>query len=202
MMRNTRQRSMGPIALMLLFEVVASIAASEEGIAPGAAPSGYLLLGSNGDNILSIITGPMGANLPLQKGSAATGLDSITISVDSAAWKLTVEDANAASSTYDGKMRRGSYDSGATEWSYDRSEQPLSHNLAVLVSGIGNNNGLPETVNLTDCSNLASPKVIASGNGESTNLTIAIKYSQFAASGDVEGAYRIGLTYTLSSNDV
>lgn len=197
MTRNFIQRPRLSIALMLL--ISASIASSEEEMAPGAAPSGYLLLGTD-DDLLSISTCPSGANLPLQYGSTATALDSITISVDNAAWMLTVVDANAAISNYDGKMRKGSLGSELSGWSYSVPDLPLSNNFAVLVDNVDDNSNLPGTVDLTDCNDLStsSPQIIAEGSGESS-LTIALQYSQTAVANDAEGAYRIDIIYTLSS---
>jgi hypothetical protein len=178
---------------LVLFLVLAnSIFAFGEEVPPGASSGGNLILGqSEGDPSFDLV--PAGGEIPLQMYETGTSKDKITVTADGG-WVLTVEDANAATSNYDGKMRRGSM----TEvWNYD-PDRHLAEKFQVLVQGVGDNSDLPITINLVDATDLSTPHEIAVSSAASTGISIDLLYSQ-KVEGDAIGAYRIDLTYTLSN---
>lgn len=193
-MRNSRQNLVFVAVLAVMITFSASMTSSAEAVPPGSAADGYLSLGEleiNADPTIN--TDPAGAEMVLVRGSTRTADDSIEITADSS-WKLTVEDANIATSNYDGKMRKGSW-SGET-WNYDNNpETALDKNFAVLVSGIGGNN----FDTMTDAYDISSPIDIVIDDTTGI-ITVQLCYSQEAIQGDAAGNYRIELKYTLSSN--
>jgi hypothetical protein len=198
MMRNSWQKFWFPAAQVVLLAVAASIAASGVGVPPGAYVSDYLLLGGK-ETSLSIDIDPAGAAMHLHQDEIATAGDSIVITADGA-WKLTVEDTNAVTSSCDGKMRKGSLSGEPLGWNYDNPDNPMTDNFKVLVEDIGDNDELPETVKLNDCDDLSSSETIVTSSATSSSLSVDLMYSQRAVEGYAAGAYRIDLTYTLSSN--
>ena len=180
-------------SIAFLLALVASTSASGESVPPGASSGGDLILGqSEGDPSFDLV--PAGGEIPLQMYETGTSKDKITVTADGG-WVLTVEDANSATSNYDGKMRRGSV---TGVWNYDDPDSPLAEKFHVLIQGVGGNSALPITINLADATDLSIPRDIAVSSATSTGISIDLLYSQ-KVEGDSIGAYRIDLTYTLSN---
>jgi hypothetical protein len=191
-MRNSRHNFRFEGVLVVLIAVAASIAASAEGVPPGSSGGGALALGGewSPQDELSIDVGPAGATLALLQDQNVNSDTSITISAPGG-WTLIVEDLNAGSN--EGKMRK-------YQGAYVTPEVALSEQFAILVEGIGDNDGLPETITLTDAYDISPSPAIVESTASSSSLSVDLRYSQKAVGSDSGGYYRIDLRYTLSSN--
>lgn len=180
--------------------ILLTVGALAEGLPPGAAADGYIVLGDFGtDNTLSIDSPyPAGATLSLIRGTTATASDSITISSDNK-WKLEVADAGGTNTDSPGRMEE--YESGG----YVASGANLASKLEILVQGIGGNDALSE-VTLTDVegtndlSDINTYRTFARSDITASGLTVDLEYSQPVASNDPLKTYKIDLIYKLSYN--
>lgn len=189
MMRISWPKLVFAVAIPIL--ITATALAQSSGVSVGEAGVGSEILGPQPmDNGPTLNIELAGAEMVLLRGSIATADAQLGISSDGA-WTLTVEDANG----FEGKMRKGSWSGTPPVWSYDANPS-LTNKFAILVDTEDNRQRGFDT--LTDVYDISTSVQIAA---ESTpgSMTLDLEYSQDVDSEDVDGLYRIDLTYTLSS---
>jgi len=193
MMRNSWHFNILSATLSVLLIVASWSTSWAESVPPGGYGGGYVTLISDlNKDYISIEKVPLGTtNLALERGMIVTADDSMVIKTN-APWKLTVEDSCTDSANALGYMKpfvSGSY--------ANRVNGKLSNKFAVLVEGIGENNGILK--NAIDLSN--GPIEIMQGNStEDLEKTLYMRYSQKVSGIEIAGDYRIDLIYKLSIN--